>query len=198
MIARQHNTPRVLRIVGASIILLTLMTACRGADGPMGPAGAKGDDGDPRTDLFLAKGTGSLIVNEMSDQFAPLPGLRTVVTVPPNGSSALLIGTDGGIQIASDNPLGTCIVDVAIAVDGVPLDAGRRIVVSNTPSVLYSVNTYALTAVTAVTAGTHNITVVARQYGHIITNCYVSGGVDASPLPGAPHLQGTMNTLVFR
>jgi hypothetical protein len=173
------------------LFLSLLVAATIGCDGKEGPAGPSGVG-----TLTTATGTGSLILDEDVFGFVPLPGVSATVTVVQGSTSNVLIETDGGIQVNSTSPDAVCTTDVAIFVDDAPVGPGRRVLVSNTPNVLYNVGSYGFSVATALAPGTHTITVRAKAITPLaVVQCYVSAGTNGSDLPGRPHLQAVLNVV---
>jgi hypothetical protein len=108
----------------------------------------------------------------------------------------VLIETDGGIQVNSLAADAVCVTDVAIFVDGAQAGSSRRILVSNTPDVLYNVGTYGFSLAAQLAPGTHTISVHAKAFtAFAAVPCYVSSGAGGSDLPGRPQLQAVLNVV---
>jgi hypothetical protein len=171
-----------------SVSLMVAATIGCGADESTGPSGSGS--------LTTATGTGSLILDDDVLGFAPLPGVSLTVTAPEGRTNDVLIETDGGIQVNSTSADAICVTDVAIFVDGAQVGPGRRILVSNTPNVLYNVGSYGFSLAAGLAPGTHTITVQAKAITPLAAvQCYVSAGTNGSDLPGRPHLQAVLNVV---
>jgi hypothetical protein len=182
---RLHQLPRLLLslIVAATI-------ACNGSDDPTAPSGGAA--------LMTAIGTGSLVLDDDVLGFAPLPGVSLTMTAPEGRANDVLIETDGGIQVNSTATDAVCVTDVAIFVDDAQVGPGRRVLVSNTASVLYNVGTYGFSLAADLPPGTHTISVRAKAITPLAAvQCYVSSGTVGSDLPGRPHLQAVLNVVSF-
>jgi hypothetical protein len=177
------------------LLLLAATMACTGPEGPAGPAGPSGSIGSPI--VVTTAGTGSLVMDETALTYTQIPGLSATVTVPAGSTYKALIETDGGVQLNSDNPAAFCFADVALFVDGTQVGSSRRLQVSNTASVLYSVGTYGLSVQTNLPAGTHTVAAMAKTFVSIVIPCYVSSAATGSGLPGNPRLQGVLNVVAF-
>jgi hypothetical protein len=173
---------------------------CRGADGatgPQGPAGPPGSSDGSAPEFFIALGSGSLIADENMLAYTQVPGLTLTVVAPPNKNSTALIETDGGVQLNSDGLLDACFIDVAIFVDGNQVASGRRVTVTNNPTVIFSVGSYGFSVQTQLTPGQHTIEVKAKRLEPTLAKCYVSSSAAGSGLPGNPRLQGILNVVSF-
>jgi hypothetical protein len=187
-----RRAARTIALLFAPLVVAAAI-GCKGAEGPAGPAGPSGD-----LQLLIAVGTGSLILDESALDYSQIPGLTTNVTIAPGGSSALLMETDGGVQVNSADPSALCLTDVAIFVDGTQVGPGRRTIVANTPNVLYAVGSYGFSVTTGVAEGTHSISVMAKAFTPLAgVQCYVGSAFRGSGLPGRPHLQGVLNVVVL-
>ena len=182
--------PQVPRLLAALIATGTM--ACNSGDLTVGPSRSPGGT------LMTAAGTGSLILDENVLGFAPLPGVSVTVTAAGNRANDVLIETDGGIQVNSLAADAVCVTDVAIFIDGAQVGPGRRVLVSNTPDVLYNVGTYGFSLAADLAPGTHTISVRAKAFAALAAvPCYVSSGTAGSDLPGRPHLQAVLNVVTF-
>jgi hypothetical protein len=181
---RPHQ--QVTRLATSLIVAATI--GCNSGDVSVAPSSGG--------TLTTAAGTGSLILDEDVLGFAPLPGVSVTVTATAGRTNDVLIETDGGIQVNSTSVDAFCVTDVAIFVDGAQVGPGRRILVSNTPNVLYNVGTYGFSLATSLASGTHTITVRAKAITPLAAvQCYVSAGTAGSDLPGRPHLQAVLNVV---
>jgi hypothetical protein len=179
---------RLPRLLTSLLVAATI--ACNSGDVSIGPS-AGGT-------LTTATGTGSLILDEDVFGFVPLPGVSATVTAVKGRANDVLIETDGGIQVNSLSPDAVCVTDVAIFVDDAQVGPGRRILVSNTPNVLYNVGTYGFSLAANLAPGTHTITVRAKGITFFTgLQCYVSSGTVGSDLPGRPHLQAVLNVVAL-
>jgi hypothetical protein len=178
----QRQLPRVF------VSLLVVATAACGDIVSTGPTGSG--------TLTTAAGTASLILDDGVLGFAPLPGVSATVTAGQGRTNDVLIATDGGIQVNSVANDAVCVADVAIFIDDAQVGPGRRILVSNTPDVLYNVGTFGFSLVSDLTPGTHTISVRAKAFTAFATvPCYVSSSAAGSDLPGRPHLQAVLNVV---
>jgi hypothetical protein len=123
--------------------------------------------------------------------------LSATVTVPAGSTYKLLAETDAGIQVNSTDPNAACFTDVAVFVDGAQVGAGRRVFASNSPAILYSVSSFGFSVQASVSAGSHTVSVMAKEFPSIIAECYVSSAASGSGLPGNPRLQGILNVIAF-
>lgn len=177
-------------------VLMALTMACSGPEGPAGPAGPPGAGGSSPV-LVTAYGTAPLIIDSSALGYALIPGLSSSVTVPPGSTYSTLIETDGGIQLNSADPNAIGFTDVAVFIDGAQVGSGRRVGVSNSTTVLYSVGSYGFSVQTSLSAGTHTIAVMAKRFPTTLIDSYVSSGATGSGLPGNPRLQGVLNVITF-
>jgi hypothetical protein len=172
-------------------LIVAATVGCDGSDDSTAPSA----DGA----LLTAVGTGSLILDESVLGYAPLPGVSVTVTAVQGSTNDVLIETDGGIQVNSPVAAAVCVTDIAIFVDDAQVGPGRRVLVSNTPDVLYNVGTYGFSLATGLAPGTHTISVRAKSFTAFAAfPCYVSSGTVGSELPGHPHLQAVLNVVSFR
>ena len=196
------NATKRLRFVPVLAMLL-LTAACTSGDGSRGGAGPTGfaattgaASGNP---IFVtAVGTGSLVADNSVLRYTVVPGLTATVTVPAGTQYSLLVETDGGIQLNSDEPNDYGFTDIAVFVDGVQVGAERRIAVMNNAKVLHSVGSFGFSVLTSVGAGTHTVTVRAKKFSTLFADCYVSSSAGGSVLPGNPQLQAVLNIIAFQ
>ena len=175
---------QVSRLVVSLLVATTLACSDNGSTGPAGGT------------LTTASGTASLVLDDNVLGFAPLPGVSATVTVGQGRANDVLIATDGGIQINSVAYDAVCVTDVAIFVDDAQVGPGRRVLVTNTPDVLYNVGTFGFSLVGNLTPGTHTISVRAKAFtAFAAVPCYVSSSAAGSDLPGRPHLQAVLNVV---
>lgn len=190
-------------VMGVAAVLVAAVTACTGGDGSRGGAGPTGfaattgaSSGNP---IFVtAVGTGSLVANNSVLNYTLVPGLTATVTVPAGTSYSLLVTTDGGVQLNSDEPNDYGFTDIAVFVDGAQVGAERRIAVMNNAKVLHSVGTFGFSVLTTVGAGTHTVTVRAKKFSTLFADCYVSSAATGSVLAGNPNLQAVLNVIAFQ
>ena len=170
--------------------LLVAMIGCSDSNAPTDPGGG--------AKVATVSGTGSLVLDETVLGYAPIPGLSVTLTSPAGTSTDLLIETDGGIQVNSLFAAAVCFTDLAVFVDDAPVGPGRRVGVTNTPDILYNTGSFGFSVTTALSPGTHTITVRAKPFTPLPgVQCYVSSGADGSTLPGRPKLQAVLNVVSF-
>ena len=133
------------------------------------------DDGTSGQDATTAFGIAPVTITPTT-AFTLVPGLTQTVTVPANADT--VIATDGGIQTTSADPsTGYSVVDVAILVDGIlPANGGyRRVYCLNNAGIANVMCDWSLAMSTALTAGSHTITVQAQGVSAGGSNATVSG-----------------------
>lgn len=185
-IARLHGP--LSRLLVSSILLAAI--GCRDSAAATDPAGG--------ATVATATGTGSLILDETVLGYAPIPGLAVSVSAVQGSSTDLLIETDGGIQVNSLFAAAVCFTDLAVFVDEAPVGPGRRVGVTNTPDILYNVGSFGFSVTTALSPGTHTVTVRAKPFTPLAgVQCFVSSAADGSTLPGRPKLQAVLNVVSF-
>jgi len=188
---------------GISALLVAVGVGCSSGDGARSGAGPTGfaattgaASGNPT--FVTAVGTGSLIADNSVLSYTLVPGLTATVTVPAGTQYSLLVETDGGVQLNSDEANDYGFTDIAVFVDGVQVGAERRVAVMNNASVLHSVGTFGFSVLTTVGAGTHTVTVRAKKFSAVFADCYVSSSASGSVLPGNPQLQAVLNIVAFQ
>ncbi|MEP6764314.1 MAG: hypothetical protein ABJB66_08400 [Gemmatimonadaceae bacterium] len=195
---------RPSQVVGIFLTLL-LATACSGSDGtpgvtgPQGATGATGSTGPSGSGVLFssATGTATLVTDTLVLTYTQVPGLSASVTVPASSSYKVFVETDGGVQINSIDQSAFCFADIALFVDGAQIGAARRVTVTNSAQVLYSVVGYGFSAQTVLASGTHTVSVQAKKIPMSFYECYVSSGAGGTVLPGNPKLQGNLNVIAF-
>lgn len=141
------------------------LMASRGAPGPAGsqgaagPQGVEGPAGTTGQSISTVKGTGSLYLQPGTDPnqgtpFEQVPGLSQTVTVPANAK--VFVSSQGGVRVNEVAPSldDRSVVQVSIIVDGQSFNN----VVDAQPIEFWS-----MSGSFSLAAGTHTITVKARQ-----------------------------------
>ena len=115
-----------------------------------------------------------------------VPGLSLSVTVP-SLTSAVVISSDGGVQVNSGaNGVGV-VLDILLFVDASPNETmKRRIIVVNNNSLVVGVTNWAFSySVTGLTPGTHTFRVAAQYIAASAGVSALVGGSSMSVLRGS-------------
>ncbi|MBD3638747.1 MAG: hypothetical protein HUJ25_15445 [Crocinitomicaceae bacterium] len=139
-------------------------------------------------DASDAYGTGQMTLTISSTTYTTIPGLTQTINVPANAK--VFVSTYGGVQtVGTGTAYG--IADIAIFVDGALMGAGgqQRVVAANTQGLGNMIDAWSLNKSYALSAGSHTISVVARDGG---------GSADINVSSGsAPLIQGVLSVLII-